>query len=57
VVEESATRPGPEEDDERRRYYRLTPFGRRVLSAEADRLEALVRAVRSKRLNVRARPS
>jgi len=30
-------------DDERRRYYRLTPFGRRVLAAELERLRVLVR--------------
>lgn len=30
------------DDDPRRRYYRLTPLGRRVLSAEIDRLERLV---------------
>ena len=53
LVEESALRPEPEEDDERRRYYRLTTLGRRVLTAEADRLEELVRAVRSKRLRAR----
>ena len=44
-------------DDARRRYYRMTPLGRRVLAAEADRLASLVRAVRSKRLVPRARPS
>ena len=31
-------RPGRDEDDERRRYYRLTPFGRKVVKAEAIRL-------------------
>lgn len=29
-------------DDERRRYYRLTPLGRRVAAAEIDRLESTV---------------
>ena len=53
VVEETRERPDPAEDDERRRYYRLTGFGRQVLTAEADRLEVLVRAVRSKRLRTR----
>jgi DNA-binding PadR family transcriptional regulator len=33
----------------RRRYYRLTPLGRRVLAAESHRLEDLVRLVRAKR--------
>lgn len=34
--------PAGEGDDERRRYYRLTPFGRSVLEAESARLESLV---------------
>jgi DNA-binding PadR family transcriptional regulator len=37
-------------DDERRRYYRLTVLGRAVASAEAVRLDALVRHARRKRL-------
>lgn len=48
LVEESGERPAPESDDERRRYYRLTDFGARVLAAEVGRLEAAVRAARSK---------
>jgi DNA-binding PadR family transcriptional regulator len=36
----------PVEDDERRRYYRLTPFGVRVAAAEVDRLSSQVRAAR-----------
>src|SRR5579872_1755481 len=36
--------------DERRRYYRLTPRGRRIAEAEATRLESLVRLARSCRL-------
>lgn len=56
VLEETSGPRGAKED-ERRRYYRLTPFGRRVLSAEADRLEALVRSVRAQRVRPRARPS
>src|SRR5947199_7175230 len=38
LVDESDRRPAEETDDERRRYYRLTPFGRRVLAAELERL-------------------
>jgi DNA-binding PadR family transcriptional regulator len=34
------------DDDPRRRYYRLTAMGRRVLTAEFDRLEALIREAR-----------
>jgi DNA-binding PadR family transcriptional regulator len=37
-------------DDERRRYYRLTPFGRKVVTAEAARLRALVRLAEAARL-------
>jgi DNA-binding PadR family transcriptional regulator len=37
-------------EDERRRYYRLTPAGRKVLSAETTRLESLVRYARAKRV-------
>lgn len=43
LLEESARRPAPDLDDERRRYYRLTPLGRRVAAAEATRLRQLVR--------------
>jgi DNA-binding PadR family transcriptional regulator len=42
LVEELAERPVPDEDDERRRYYRLTRLGRAVARAEAARLESLV---------------
>src|SRR5258708_40370017 len=38
LIEESDARPAPELDDARRRYYELTPFGRRVLAAERARL-------------------
>jgi DNA-binding PadR family transcriptional regulator len=50
LIEESGERPDPEFDDERRRYYRLTGFGERVASAEAARLESLVREARARRL-------
>lgn len=48
LIEESADRPAPEFDDARRRYYRLTPLGRRVLDAECDRLQELVHMIRVK---------
>jgi DNA-binding PadR family transcriptional regulator len=38
------------DDDARRRYYRLTPLGRRVAQAEAERLEEVVRVARFRRL-------
>ena len=43
LIEESAERPDPELDDQRRRYYRLTGLGERVCSAELERLSNLVR--------------
>lgn len=50
LIEESDERPDQELDDERRRYYRLTGFGRRVLAAEVKRLSALVGVAQSKRV-------
>lgn len=49
LVEETDRRPA--DDDQRRRYYRLTGVGRRVCVAEADRLAELVR-----RTHVNLRP-
>lgn len=43
LLTESGRRPAAEKDDDRRRYYRLTPLGRRVVAAEVERLRALVR--------------
>jgi len=48
LIAEAKRRPSDEEDA-RRRYYRLTPLGRRVLAAESARLEDLVRVIRAKR--------
>ena len=48
LIEESDDRPAPELDDARRRYYRLTDLGRRVLDAECERLQELVRTIRYK---------
>jgi DNA-binding PadR family transcriptional regulator len=48
LIEESNERPAPELDDARRRYYRLTPLGQRVLDAECERLQELVRTIRAK---------
>ena len=42
LIEESDERPDPGLDDERRRYYKITPFGRRVAGAETERLSRLV---------------
>jgi DNA-binding PadR family transcriptional regulator len=47
LVLELDERPDPEADDERRRYYRITPLGRRLARAEAARFEELVAMARS----------
>jgi DNA-binding PadR family transcriptional regulator len=50
LLSESARRPARDLDDERRRYYALTPLGKRVVAAEALRLRALVRAAEASRI-------
>jgi len=50
LVEESDERPDAALDDERRRYYRMTALGQRVVRAEAQRLANAVIAARAKRL-------
>lgn len=50
MVEESEERPDPALDDERRRYYRMTALGRRVVRAEAQRLADAVDAAKARRL-------
>ncbi len=47
LIVELRERPAPEEDDERRRYYRITPFGEATARAEARRLTELVRLARA----------
>jgi DNA-binding PadR family transcriptional regulator len=47
LIEELDERPGDVNDDERRRYYRITSFGRRVAIAEARRLERLLADARA----------
>lgn len=49
LIEESDERPAAELDDARRRYYRLTKLGRKVLAAESQRLEDLVGLLRKRR--------
>jgi hypothetical protein len=48
LVEESDERPDPTLDDERRRYYRMTALGKRVVRAEAQRLAGAVTAAMAK---------
>jgi len=49
LITESEERPAEDTDDARRRYYKLTRFGRQVLDLECARLEAMLRTVRKKR--------
>src|ERR1700682_3704176 len=46
LIIETKTRPAPEMDDERRRYYRLTRFGTEVARAEVARLRSLLKMAR-----------
>jgi DNA-binding PadR family transcriptional regulator len=57
IVAESEERPDPEMDDTRRRYYRLTQLGGRVLTAETERLADLVKAARSTKVVRKLRPA
>src|SRR5262249_29388616 len=50
LIEETRDTHESEDDDERRRYYRLTRFGIDVARVEAQRLEALVNAARERDL-------
>jgi DNA-binding PadR family transcriptional regulator len=54
LIEEAEERPDPALDDERRRYYRLTAFGRQVALAETRRLERLVAMARATSLGAQA---
>ena len=54
LIVEVRERPAPEDDDERRRYYRITPFGAEVARAEARRLTDLVKLARASGFLVRA---
>jgi DNA-binding PadR family transcriptional regulator len=55
LIQESEERPAEELDDARRRYYKLTRLGRRVLDLESQRLEELVNVLRAKRRQVKHR--
>ena len=50
LIEEADERPDPALDDERRRYYRLTNFGLRVMRVEVQRLQQIVRLAQSKQV-------
>lgn len=50
LILEADERPAPDLDDERRRYYRITPFGEAVARAELSRIDALLRLARKQGL-------
>ena len=50
LIEETKERPDPELDDERRRYYGLTAFGRQVLTAEAARIAQAMAVIQGKQI-------
>ncbi len=50
LVFELRSRPAESQDDERRRYYRLTPQGRQVAVAEAERMDEILSVARSRNL-------
>src|SRR5215211_5684797 len=47
LIVETRDRPAPEEDDERRRYYRITPLGTATAKEETRRLQDLVKIARA----------
>ena len=57
IIEECEERPDPEMDDTRRRYYRLTKFGGKVLAADTERLAELVKAARSTKVVRKLKPA
>ena len=57
LIEESDERPDPAFDDERRRYYRLTELGVRVMKAEARRYDRLVKVARASGLLGKPQPA
>ncbi len=50
LIREISTRPAKDMDDERRRYYRITPFGREVAMAESRRLAQMLDLARQRGL-------
>ena len=57
LLAESEARPVASLDDERRRYFGLTDFGRRVAAAEAERMETALAMARAKNLIRKPRPA
>ena len=55
LIAELRGRPAEREDDERRKYYRLTPLGRQVAATEAERMDEVLVIARARRLLKRPR--
>jgi DNA-binding PadR family transcriptional regulator len=55
LIAELRARPAEREDDERRKYYRLTPLGRQLAAAEAERMDEVLAVARARHLLKRAR--
>src|SRR5262249_34342737 len=56
LVEETDERPAPDLDDQRRRYYRLTPAGRTAARTAVERLRRLLAAAEASALTRRRAP-
>jgi DNA-binding PadR family transcriptional regulator len=57
LIVERRARPTDANDDERRRYYRLTPQGREVAAAEAERMDEVLSIARARNLLRKPRPA
>jgi DNA-binding PadR family transcriptional regulator len=57
MIVERRARPTDANDDERRRYYRLTPQGREVAAAEAERMDEVLSIARARNLLRKPRPA
>jgi DNA-binding PadR family transcriptional regulator len=55
LIAELRARPADSGDDERRKYYRLTPLGRQMAAAEAERMDEVLAIARARHLLKRAR--
>jgi DNA-binding PadR family transcriptional regulator len=57
LIVERRLRPAESEDDERRRYYRMTQMGREVAAAEAERMDEVLSVARARNLLKKTRPA
>jgi DNA-binding PadR family transcriptional regulator len=55
LIADLRARPAESGDDERRKYYRLTPLGRQLAAAEAERMDEVLAIARARHLLKRAR--